>query len=157
MYTLVAKTASAFVVGAMAMLALSFTIYRKSYYYKKAQAEMQGSAGKPGVSSQLVTLAIFLAMVLFFALVDLWILTGASYVFGFLAAYNLALVTLLSLFDALFIDYFVLLVWRPAVLRLPVGQPTRAQMLRHIRLQFTLGWVFKLPIALLGAAVAVLL
>ncbi len=56
---------------------------------------------------------------------------------------------LLSLFDALFIDYFLLLVWRPAVLKLPEGQPTR-----NVRLQLVKGWIFIVPIALLGPAFA---
>lgn len=28
-------------------------------------------------------------------------------------------------------------------------------MLRHLKTQFTAGWIFKLPIALLGAALAI--
>lgn len=151
------KFLSTLTVGAVLMLALSFTAYRKSYYYKKAKAEALGIAEKPGILSRLVTVVILLAMIMFLALADLWISSGESYSFAFLFALNLLLITLLSLFDALFIDLFLLVVWRPALLRLPEGQPTRVSMLRHIKMQFTAGWLFKLPIALLSAAFSIVL
>ena len=157
MSVLFCKSLGAFAVGAVLMLVLSFTVYRKSYYYKKAEAEMLDVAEKPGILSRLVTAMIFLAMILFFAVVDLWISSGESYSFAFLSVFNLLLAALLSLFDALFIDYFVLVAWRPALLRLPEGQPTRDSMLRHIKLQFTAGWLFKVPIALLAAAFSIAL
>lgn len=141
----------AFTAGAVLMLLLSFTVYRQSYYYKKARAEA-GIAGKPSTRSRLVTVAILLAMILFLALFDLWVLSGEERSLIFLAVLNLGLVALLSLFDALFIDLFLLVVWRPALLRLPDGQPTRDSMVRHVKLQLTAGWLFKVPIAILGAA-----
>jgi magnesium-transporting ATPase (P-type) len=157
MGTLIYKSLCALAVGAVLMLVLSFSVYRKSYYYKKAQAEMAGAVKKPGILSRLVTLIILLSMILFFAIVDLWISSGESYTFVFLSVFNLLLVALLSLFDALFIDLFLLVVWRPALLRLPEGQPTRDSMLRHIKLQFTAGWLFKVPIAVLSAAFSIVL
>ena len=119
MGTLIYKSLCALVVGAVLMLVLSFTVYRKSYYYKKAQAEMASAVKKPGILSRLVTLMILLSMILFFAIVDLWISSGESYTFVFLSVFNLLLVALLSLFDALFIDLFLLVIWRPALLCLP--------------------------------------
>lgn len=144
-------------VGAVLMLALSFTIYRQSYYYKKAKAESLGVAERPGILSRLVTVAILFAMILFLTLVDLWVASPERYAFGSLLVFNLALVTLLSLFDAVFIDYVLLVVWRPPMLRLTEGLPTRDAMSRHIKLQFTVGWVFKVPIALLAAGLASLI
>jgi magnesium-transporting ATPase (P-type) len=157
MSVLFCKSLGAFAVGAVLMLVLSFTVYRKSYYYKKAEAEMLGIAEKPRILSRLVTAMILLAMILFFAVVDLWISSGESYSFAFLSVFNLLLAALLSLFDALFIDYLLLVAWRPALLRLPEGQPTRDSMLRHIKLQFTAGWLFKMLIALLAAAFSIVL
>jgi hypothetical protein len=151
------KFFAAFALGAVLLIALSFTVYRRSYYYQKAQAEARGLEEKPGLRSRLVTLAIFVVMILFFVLFDLWIAAGAAGSFLFLAAVNLLLAFLLSLFEAVFIDYFLLLVWRPAALGLPEGQPTRDRMLRHIRIQLTTGWIFLLLIALSSAAVASLL
>lgn len=151
------KFLAAFVLGAVLMVLLSFTIYRQSYFYKKARAEARGLEEKPGMGSRLVTVAIALAMVLFFVLFDLWLPPPASNPFVTFSALNLLLAALLSLFDALFIDYFLLLVWRPALLRLPEGQPTRPAMMRHIRAQFTRGWVFVALIALPAAALATLL
>jgi hypothetical protein len=142
MSVLFCKSLGAFAVGAVLMLVLSFTVYRKSYYYKKAEAEMLGIAEKPRILSRLVTAIILLAMILFFA---------------FLSVFNLLLAALLSLFDALFIDYLLLVAWRPALLRLPEGQLTRDSMLRHIKLQFTAGWLFKMLIALLAAAFSIVL
>ena len=147
----------AFAAGAVLMLILSFTLYRRSYYYEKAMVQAGARAEGPGVRSRMVTVAILLAMILFFALFDLWVVSGEPRSLGFLAALNLGLVALLSLFDALFIDLFLLVIWRPALLHLPEGQPTRDSMLRHVRKQFTVGWIFKVPIAILGAALGSLL
>lgn len=143
----------ALVLGAGLLLVQSFTIYRKSYYFKKAMAEA-GLGEKPPARSRLVTLGILLAMIVFFAFFDLWVMAGEARSFVFLAVLNLGLITALSLFDAFFIDYFVLVMWRPACLHMPEGQPTRESMVRHIKLQLTVGWIFKAPIAILGAALS---
>lgn len=145
-----------FTVGAFLLFALSFTVYRKSYYYKRAMAEAGLSEEKPKKRSKLVTLAILLVIILFFVFFDLWITSARVSTFLFLSAINLGLIALLSLFDALFIDLYVLVIWRPVFLHLPEGQPTRASMLRHIKTQFTKGWIFKVPIALAAAALATL-
>ena len=157
MRILLGKLIAVLTAGAVLLFVLSFTVYRKSYYYQKAQAEMLGVAQKPGVLSRLVTVGMMLSMILFFAFVDLWISPDVSHSFVLIFAVNLLLITLLSLFDALFIDYFVLLIWRPAFWRLPEGQPTRDRMMRHIKVQFTVGWLFKIPIALLAAGFSMVL
>ena len=154
MFVIFFKSLVAFAAGAILMLLLSCSVYRRSYYYKKAMAEADGVAREPRGWSRIVTLGILLIMILFIALFDLWIFSGEERTFVVLSALNLGLVALLSLFDALFIDLYLLLVWRPALLDLPEGQPTRASMVRHIRRQFTAGWVFKVPIAVLGAALS---
>jgi len=146
----------AFAAGAVLMLVISFTVYRKSYHYKKAMSEA-GLGEEPGLLSRFVTAAFVLVTILFMALFDLWVAAGEARSFWFLSALNLGLVALISLFDALFIDYFLLVVWRPAILRLPEGRPTRDSMLKHIKIQFTAGWIFKVPIAVLGAALSRLL
>jgi hypothetical protein len=151
MSVLLGKLIAVLVTGAILLFVLSFTVYRKSYYYQKAQAEMLGIARKPGLLSRLVTVGIMMSVILFFALVDLWISPDVSHSFVLIFALNLFLIMLLSIFDALFIDYFLLLVWRPAFWRLPEGQPTRDRMIHHIKIQFTVGWLFKVPTALLAA------
>ena len=156
MNTILFKFLVGFGCGAALLLLISFTIYRKSYYYQKARAEMEGEQAPPK-KSMLVTLFILLVMVLAIGGFDCWILSDGSRSFSFLFLLNLALITSLSLFDALFIDLFLLLVWRPKLLNLPEGQPTREYMNRHIRIQLTRGWIFKLPLALLGAGAASLL
>jgi len=148
------KTLTAFAVGAVLLVVLSFTVYRQSYYYQKGRAEAGGTVEKPGMRSRLVTVAILLGMIQFIALFDLWVLAGGMRSFVFLSALNLGLVALLSLFDGLFIGLFLLVVWRPAVLRLPEGQPTRDSMFGHLKVQFTAGWILKVPIAVLAAAPA---
>jgi len=157
MSVLLGKLIAALTAGGVLLFVLSFTVYRKSYYYQKAQAEMLGVARKPGVLSRLVTVGIMLSVILFFAFVDLWISPDVSHSFLLVFALNLLLVMLLSLFDALFIDYFLLLVWRPAFWRLPEGQPTRDRMMHHIKIQFTVGWLFKVPTALLAAGFSMVL
>lgn len=117
-------------------------------------ADEDTSVKKPGLLSRLVTVMILTLMISFITIFDLWILPGESYSCLSLIFLNLVLVALLSLFDALFIDLFLLVIWRPSFLRLTEGLPTRDSMLRHIKLQFTLGWIFKVPIAVLAAAFA---
>jgi hypothetical protein len=133
MSVLLGKLIAVLTTGAILLFVLSFTVYRKSYYYQKAQAEMLGVARKPGILSRLVTIGIMLSMILFFAFVDLWISPHVSYSFVLIFVLNLLLIMLLSLFDALFIDYFLLLVWRPAFWQLPEGQPTQDRMMHHIK------------------------
>jgi hypothetical protein len=157
MNMLALKSMVAFAAGAVLMLALSFTVYRRSYYYKKAEAEMRGVEHRPGLLSRLVTLAILFVMILFFVLVDLWVSSAGLNSFAVLLGYNLLLVGALSIFDALFIDFFMLVIWRPAFLGLPEGQPTREAMTNHIKRQMTAGWIIKVPIALLASALACVL
>lgn len=158
MPTLLREATLVFLIGALLLLILSFTAYRRSYYYQKAQADMGLAPNRrPTVASRLVTLAILTTMVGLLTLADLWFTADAPLPFVTLALLNLLLVTLLSTFDAIAIDWLILLVWRPAFLNLPPGQPTPAYMRTHIRKQFTLGWLFKLPIALLAAGLATIL
>lgn len=154
MSALLGRFLAALGAGAVLMTVLSFTVYRRSYYYKRHMAEAGVSTKRPGILSRLITVVILLAMILFVALFDLWILSAEPYSLAALAALNLLLVTLLSLFDALFIDIFMLLIWRPAFLHMPEGQPTRAAMERHVKLQFTKGWIFMAPMAIVAAVFA---
>jgi hypothetical protein len=78
---LVYKFLSAFTAGAILMLVLSFTVYRKSYYYKKAQEEARGNERKPGILSRLVTVVILLVMILFITVFDLWVSSRGAYSF----------------------------------------------------------------------------
>jgi hypothetical protein len=157
MSMLLLKSLAAFAAGAILMLVLSFTFYRRSYYFKKAEAKMQGTEHKPGLLSRLVTLTILIVMILFFVLVDLWISSAGLHSFAILLGYNLLLIGSLSVFDAMFIDFFMLVIWRPAFLGLPEGQPTRESMMLHIKKQLTTGWIVKVPIALLATALAFVL
>lgn len=153
MESIILKLLAAFTAGALFFVLISFTVYRKSYYYKKARAEA-GAGETPDRKSLLVTLAIMLVMVLSLVGFDLWVLTDEGIGFLRLLIINLGLVSALSLFDALVIDWLLLLVWRPTFLQLPAGQPTQEYMARHIRVQFTKGWIFKIPISVLGAGAA---
>lgn len=121
MQRLILKTLAAFAIGASLMLVLSFNVYRRSYYHEKTRAEAGVAAEKPGLRSRLVTVAILLAMILFVALFDLWVLADGCLSFLPLSALNLGLVALLSVFDGLFIGLFGLVAWRPALLHLPEG------------------------------------
>ena len=150
------KFLTAFLLGCVIFLLISFTIYRKSYYYQRARAKAEGRE-EPSKKGLLVTLSILLVMALAIGVFDYWILMDSPKRFSGLFLLNLILITSLSLFDALFIDFYLLLVWRPTLLNLPEGQPTREYMHRHIRVQFTKGWIFKLPLALLGAGIGLLL
>jgi hypothetical protein len=155
MAEIVPKFLVTFLIGAFLLLVLSFTIYRRSYYYQKAQAEAAGSDQKPGILSRVITVGFLLVMVTFVVLFDRWVSPDGG--FGFYLGLNFLLVSLLSLYDALFIDWFMLVLWRPAVLNLPPGEPTRERMKQHIKLQFTKGWIFKGLIFVLGAGIAVLI
>lgn len=141
-----------FVMGSFLMVLLSFTIYRRSYYYMKAKEQINPTSKKPGILSRLVTVMILLMMVVFLSLFNLWLLLDTPYSFGYLFLITLILIFCISLFDALFIDYFMLLKWRPKLLKLPEGQPTKTYMISHIKKQFTFGWIFKIIIAILAVA-----
>ncbi len=154
MNALYLKYLAAFGIGAILLLIVSFTIYPKSYFYKKMAADYDRRREKPGLSSYLVTILIFACAITLFVLFDIWLLSDNPIPFVFLMIHNLGLAFLLSIFDAFFIDHFILLVWRPKFLNLPPGLPTRAQMERHIRLQFSLGWIFLVAIALSSAGLA---
>jgi len=156
MNALFLKSFTAFVFGCILFLLISFTIYRKSYFYQKARAKAQGEE-EPSKKSLLVTLFIMALMVLSLGGFNLWVLAGGERSILYLFLLNLGLITSLSLFDALVIDILLLLVWRPSILNLPAGQPTREYMKRHIQIQFTKGWIFKLPMALIGAVIGLLL
>lgn len=148
---------SAYRSGAALLVLISFTIYRKSHYYRKAQAEASGSAEEKGKGGWIVTVGILLFMVGFLVLFDLWIRPQVGGFFHILAGCTLLLVLFLSAFDAFFIDSFLLIVWRPRILRLPDGFPTVESMRRHVALQFSKGWIFKVPIALTAAVIAAFL
>lgn len=153
----IGKFAAAFLSGAFLMLLMSFTVYRKSYYYQKARAENLDMPERPVKGSHLVTLLILLVMILFLAVAVVWIAGEESAGFRNDLLYSLALVSSLSLFDALVIDWLILAIWQPAFL-LPEGlHPSREAMRHHIRRQLTFGWVFKLPMAFLAAGLAALL
>jgi hypothetical protein len=110
---------------------------------------------KPGLTSYLFTaLFLLVAVGLFFAF-DVWISNGASFSFIQYSGLNLLLAAFLSAFDALFIDYFILLVWRPSFLAGKEEFPARERMLRHIKLQFSYGWIYKVALALIAAGLAV--
>lgn len=91
-------------------------------------------------------------MVSFVSVFDLWVLRDTPYPLGYLFLITLILIFCISLFDALFIDYFTLLKWRPKFLKLPEGQPTQSYIISHIKKQFTFGWIYKIIIAVLGVA-----
>lgn len=144
----------AFIVGSILMVGLSFTIYRKSFYYKKAKGQFNSTSQKPGLLSRLVTITILLMMVIFFTGFDLWVLSSKSYSYMMLFLITFFLVTCLSLFDVLFIDYFILLKWRPKFLHIPEGHPTQEYIHQHIKKQFTLGWIFKFIIIILAVSIS---
>jgi len=154
MNALYLKYLAAFGIGALLLLIVSFTIYPKSYFYKKMAVENGRSGDKPGLGSYLVTILIFACAIALFVLFDIWLLSDNPYPFIALSIHNLVLAFLLSIFDAFFIDHLILLVWRPKFLNLPPGLPTRAAMARHIRVQFSLGWIFLVAIALSSAGLA---
>jgi hypothetical protein len=53
MRVLIIKSLCALFLGAGFMLAMSLTVYRKSYYFKRAEAKMRGEAEKPGLEAVL--------------------------------------------------------------------------------------------------------
>jgi hypothetical protein len=65
---------------------------------------------------------------------------------------NFAFVLLLVLYDSLVIDILVLGLWRPAFLHLP-AELTLESMVFHVKKQFTVGWLFIVPVVFVSALI----
>ncbi|MBN2049271.1 MAG: hypothetical protein JW760_02400 [Spirochaetales bacterium] len=125
------------------MLVFSFTLYQRLLLLKKS---------KTGKTLLIISyIPVLLVMSGFFVLFDFFTFRGSSVSFSFLFITNLLLITLLSLFDALFIDWIILVLWKPAFIKKSKDDfPKPEKMYKHIVVQFTLGWVFKIPLALIS-------
>jgi hypothetical protein len=157
MSVLLGKLVAVSAIEAILMFVLLFTVYCKTYFYIKAHAEILGITRKPGTLSRYVAVGILVAMILFFALSGLWISSHITYHFVPIYPLNLILIVLLSLFDALFIDFFLLLKWPRLLWGFPEGQPTRDRMMQHIKVQFAVGGLFKIAVVLLAAGFLIIL
>ena len=138
-----------FFAGIMLLNATVYLVYKTGIVYKSRNKNGLMKKDMP-ITGSVVT-AVFMIMILaFFVLFDY--LSLHSFKMGFLqvAAANLVLTLLLSLYDALFIDIFVLAIWKPGFLDIP-KEVTMESMKTHVKKQFTLGWVFKIPIVLISA------
>jgi len=63
---------------------------------------------------------------------------------------NFILLFLLELYDALFIDIFVIGLWRPKFLKLK-DYYSLGSMRTHVKKQFTIAWIMKIPLLLLSS------
>jgi hypothetical protein len=65
---------------------------------------------------------------------------------------NFAFVLLLVLYDSLVIDILVLGLWKPAFLHI-AEEVTLESMVFHVKKQFTVGWLFLVPIILISSLI----
>lgn len=75
--------------------------------------------------------------------------------FVFISFTNLILVLILVLYDSLFIDLFMLGVWKPRFLNIP-EDVTLKSMKYHIKKTFILGWIIVVPLIMFGSAIYIL-
>jgi hypothetical protein len=105
-----------------------------------------------------ITMALFLlAIVGFFVLANYFGLGRDETSLGFLTLFllNLGLYLLLFLFDTIFIDWFVLIIWRPKFLHLS-DQLGSESMHEHITKSIPVGMAFGIAIAGLSSVISFL-
>lgn len=145
-----------FFLGAFLILLISFTVYQKSYAFIKLNKKEKLSGNKKTIGLFFTTLIISL-MLCFVTCFDISFFKDQIQVYLWnVFLINLLLVFFLSLFDALFIDLFILMIWKPKILNIPQNRPAIDFMKQHIKIQFSYGWIYKIMLALLGASIYII-
>lgn len=136
-----------FIIGDILILLLSFLIYGK--IQKKYDIDKNNKKIK--LYKKLLSIFILISSSSLIFLFDYFTFykSGINN-FVTILLFNILLVFLISLFDALFIDLFILVYWKPKFLNIDKDKPSLDYMKKHIFLQFTFGWIFKIVIAIIG-------
>jgi hypothetical protein len=103
-----------------------------------------------GILTMLIMLLLLVTFVVLFDYSTFF--TWPGIVFIDVLMTNFVFVLLLSLYDALVIDILVLGIWKPTFLPIP-EDVTLESMKLHVKKQFTVGWIFLLPIILISSAI----
>lgn len=115
---------------------------------------------KPHLSLRgLLTMLSFLALVVaFMTMTNFLGLVRCGFELGYWSLFglNLSLILILTVYDSLVIDWFVIAHWRPAFLNLPQAMD-REQMKEHLRRTFFVAPLYALLLASLSAGATTLL
>lgn len=137
-----------FFIGANLLHAVVIAFSYSGLLYSKYDEEGRIKKTVPvkGILSTVFSLAVIMALFISYN----YFLFKHSEQINFLAILlaNFILLIMLDLYDALFIDIFVIGIWRPKILKLK-EYFSLASMKTHVRKQFTIGWILKIPLLLI--------
>ncbi|MGD9202519.1 MAG: hypothetical protein PVI26_13230 [Chitinispirillia bacterium] len=137
-----------FFIGANLLNIIVVVFSRTGIIYSKynEKGELKKKVPLRGIlSSFLMLLVIFL----FFIIFDYFTFGRAdSLNFISVLLVNFTLLLLVDLYDAFFIDLFVIGFWKPKFLKLR-DYYTMDSMKTHVKKQFTIAWIIKVPVVLI--------
>jgi hypothetical protein len=141
--------------GGLLLLVLVVFVFKTGLVYESR--DEQGLLKKRMSRTGLITIiGVLLLVVLFFFCFDWFAFQSVDHPpFLIIVLLNGILLLLLDLFDALVIDIVVLGMWKPVWLKLP-EQLTQNSMWEHVKKQWTVGWIIKIPLLFLVTGVFVL-
>lgn len=139
-----------FFIGSILLIITVVVVYKTKVVYaaREKSGVLKRKIPAAGILSMLFFLSLLLAFLVGFDVVSFG--KPGSYPIAEIILYNFILVTALSLFDAFVIDYLILGCWKPGFLQIPV-EVTTDSMKIHIKKQLSIGWLIKIPLAVISA------
>lgn len=137
-----------FLAGAFLLTLVVLFVFRTGIVYSNREEDGTLKKEMPlkGYAVMGLTLVLILA---FLVLCDYLAFRDVSAGLVRILIFNMLLITLLSLYDGLIIDLWVLGKVRPRILHLP-DAVTMDSMKYHVKKQFTAAWALKIPLALVS-------
>ncbi|MBN1409447.1 MAG: hypothetical protein JW969_01290 [Spirochaetales bacterium] len=124
-------------------------LFRSGVMYKSR--EKDGTLKKKmSINGLFVLITGLVVIIAFFLVYDYFTFRNRDFLTVLLG--NFFLFLFFDLYDAFFIDLFVLCKWRPSFLKIR-EELSFESMKKHLKSQFTLGWIFKIPIILISTLV----
>ena len=140
-----------FLAGAFLLTLAVVFVFRTGIVYSNRKEDGTLKTKMPLMGYVVMGLTLILILA-FFVLCDYLTFRVVSAGIVRILAFNMLLITLLSLYDGCVIDLWVLGKVRPSILSLP-DAVTIDSMKRHVKKQFTAAWVLKIPLALVSGLV----
>jgi hypothetical protein len=139
-----------FLIGAGLLNIIVLVVFRTGIVYSNRKQD--GTLKKKIPITGLLSLVIMLVLILiFFLAFDYFTFRNIGQIkYIWILLMNLLLLLLLDFYDAFIIDILVLTKWRPSFLKLS-NELTLDSMKFHVKKQFTVGWIIKLPLLLISS------
>jgi hypothetical protein len=139
-----------FILSILILHILLVIVYRTGIVF--TNREKDGSLKKKMPLKGLVTMVVFfLLIVLFFILFDIFTFSNYTSVnFSMVLIMNFFLLVLFDIYDAVVVDLLILAKIKPKFLHLP-SEVTMDSMKYHVKKQFTVGWILKIPILIISS------